>query len=64
MNGSEPADGTRLFQRLRNVRDLAASGALARDEAYTGGRVAYEGALARLRDVMRRDLGVDRAVAL
>ncbi|MGW4492974.1 hypothetical protein [Streptomyces sp. NPDC004376] len=49
------------FRRLRDVRDRAASGALAGDEAYTGGRAEYEAALTRLRDAMRRDLGVERA---
>ncbi|MET8810809.1 hypothetical protein ABZW47_02275 [Streptomyces sp. NPDC004549] len=49
------------FRRLRDVRDRAASGALAGDEAYTGGRAEYEAALTRLRDAMRHDLGVERA---
>ncbi|MEV0847057.1 hypothetical protein AB0J21_14485 [Streptomyces sp. NPDC049954] len=45
------------FRRLRDVRDLAAAGTLAGDEAYSGGRTAYEAALTRLRAAMRRDLG-------
>ncbi|WP_424217483.1 hypothetical protein ACN20G_35550 (plasmid) [Streptomyces sp. BI20] len=50
------------FRRLRDVRDLAASGVLVEDEAYVAGRVAYEAALARLRAAMRGDLGADRGV--
>lgn len=45
------------FRRLRDVRDLAAAGTLAGDEAYSGGRAEYEAALTRLRAAMRRDLG-------
>ncbi|AKH83903.1 hypothetical protein AA958_18775 [Streptomyces sp. CNQ-509] len=52
------------FRRLRDVRDLAAAGTLAGDEAYSGGRAAYEAALSRLRDAMRFDLGSDREPAL
>ncbi|MEV0261411.1 hypothetical protein AB0I49_08705 [Streptomyces sp. NPDC050617] len=48
------------FRRLRDVRDIAAAGALAGDEVYSGGRAEYEAALARLRDAMRLDLGADR----
>ncbi|MYR64037.1 hypothetical protein GTY54_50175 [Streptomyces sp. SID625] len=58
------------FRRLRDVRDLAAAGTLAGDEAYSGGRAgdeAYSGgragdeaALARLREAMRLDLGAHR----
>ncbi|MGW3209015.1 hypothetical protein [Streptomyces sp. NPDC001135] len=48
------------FRRLRDVRDLAAAGTLAGDEAYSGGRTEYEAALTRLRDAMRVDLGADR----
>ncbi|MFD8146815.1 hypothetical protein [Streptomyces sp. NPDC059708] len=49
------------FRRLRDVRDLAASGTRSDDEAYAEGRTAYEAALARLRDAMRRDLGAEPA---
>jgi len=52
------------FRRLRDVRDLAGAGALAGDEAYSGGRAEYEAALARLRDAMRFDLGSDREPAV
>jgi hypothetical protein len=45
---------------LRDVRDLAAAGTLAGDEAYSGGRAEYEAALEGLRDAMRSDLGADR----
>ncbi|MFE9247769.1 hypothetical protein [Streptomyces sp. NPDC007088] len=45
------------FRRLRDVRDLAAAGTLAGDEAYSGGRAEYEAVLTRLRAAMRRDLG-------
>ncbi|MFW3474323.1 hypothetical protein ACN24M_24165 [Streptomyces microflavus] len=48
------------FRRLRDVRDLAAAGTLAGDEAYSGGRAEYEAALEGLRDAMRSDLGADR----
>ncbi|MFD8613465.1 MULTISPECIES: hypothetical protein [unclassified Streptomyces] len=48
------------FRRLRDVRDLAAAGTLAGDEAYSGGRAEYEAALARLREAMRLDLGSHR----
>ncbi|MEU5438738.1 hypothetical protein AB0G73_36130 [Streptomyces sp. NPDC020719] len=48
------------FRRLRDMRDLAAAGALAADEAYAGGRADYEAALTRLRDAMRLDLGANR----
>ncbi|MEU6511238.1 hypothetical protein [Streptomyces sp. NPDC046942] len=48
------------FRRLRDVRDLAAAGTLAGDEAYSGGRAENEVALTRLRDAMRLDLGADR----
>lgn len=48
------------FRRLRDVRDLAAAGTLAGDEAYSGGRAEYEAALTCLRDAMRLDLGADR----
>ncbi|OPF65940.1 hypothetical protein VT50_0237920 [Streptomyces antioxidans] len=48
------------FRRLRDVRDLAAAGVLAGDEAYSGGRGAYEGALTRLRLAMRAELGSDQ----
>ncbi|MGW1124374.1 hypothetical protein [Streptomyces sp. NPDC002526] len=48
------------FRRLRDIRDLAAAGAFAGDEAYSGGRAAYEAALTRLREAMRLDLGADR----
>ncbi|MFJ9640112.1 hypothetical protein [Streptomyces sp. NPDC101178] len=48
------------FRRLRDVRDLAAAGTLAGDEAYSGGRAEYEAALEGLRDAMRLDLGADR----
>jgi hypothetical protein len=51
------------FRRLRNVRDLAAAGTLAGDEAYSGGRAEYEDALSQLRSAMRRDLGSDQASA-
>ncbi|MEV0372557.1 hypothetical protein AB0I10_22450 [Streptomyces sp. NPDC050636] len=47
------------FRRLRDVRDLAANGTLAGDEAYSGGRAEYEEALTRLRTAMRKDLGTD-----
>nr|WP_285554859.1 hypothetical protein [Streptomyces hygroscopicus] len=52
------------FRRLRDVRDLAAAGTLAGDEAYSGGRAEYEAALTRLRDAMRLDLGADREPAV
>ncbi|MFL9659411.1 hypothetical protein ACJ7VE_37590 [Streptomyces sp. PB17] len=48
------------FRQLRNVRDLAAAGTLAWDEAYTSGRAEYEAALTRLREAMRLDLEADR----
>ncbi|MEV8344656.1 hypothetical protein [Streptomyces niveus] len=48
-----------VFRRLRDVRDLAAAGTLAGDEAYSAGRAEYEAALTRLGDAMRRDLGAD-----
>ncbi|WP_326613468.1 hypothetical protein OG949_34805 [Streptomyces scopuliridis] len=48
-----------VFRRLRDVRDLAAAGTLAGDEAYSGGRAEYEAAHNRLRDAMRRGLGAD-----
>ncbi|MFJ9708164.1 hypothetical protein [Streptomyces sp. NPDC101234] len=48
------------FRRLRDVRDLAAAGTLASDEAYVGGRSGYEDALTQLRAAMRQDLGADR----
>ncbi|MEU9654258.1 hypothetical protein AB0E00_35930 [Streptomyces sp. NPDC048110] len=51
------------FRRLRDIRDLAASGTLAGDEAYSGGRVEYEAALTRLREAMRLDLGADRILS-
>lgn len=61
---SEVAAGSEnVFRRLRDVRDLAAAGTLAGDEAYSGGRAEYEAALSRLRDAMRRDLGADRVPA-
>ncbi|MGE7386956.1 hypothetical protein ACQKM2_15900 [Streptomyces sp. NPDC004126] len=49
------------FRRLRDVRDLAASGTRAEDEAYADGRADYETALARLREAMRLDLGTGPA---
>ncbi|MFF7361988.1 hypothetical protein [Streptomyces sp. NPDC008125] len=52
------------FRRLRDVRDLAAAGALAGGEAYSGGRTDYEAALVRLRDAMRVDIGADRVPAM
>ncbi|MGW1466140.1 hypothetical protein ACWCPT_17570 [Streptomyces sp. NPDC002308] len=52
------------FRRLRDVRDLAAAGALAGGEAYSGGRADYEAALVRLRDAMRVDIGADRVPAV
>ncbi|MFD7323982.1 hypothetical protein ACFV9D_23235 [Streptomyces sp. NPDC059875] len=48
-----------VFRRLRDIRDLAAVGTLAGDPSYSGGRVEYEAALARLREAMRRDLGAE-----
>ncbi|MEU6853038.1 hypothetical protein ABZ901_24300 [Actinacidiphila alni] len=47
------------FRRLRDVRDLTAQGASARDEAYSNERAEYEKALTRLRTAMRTDLGAD-----
>ncbi|MFE2498800.1 hypothetical protein [Streptomyces scopuliridis] len=47
------------FRRLRDVRDLAAAGTLAGDEAYSGGRGEYEAALTELRLTMRKELGSD-----
>ncbi|WP_237527219.1 hypothetical protein [Streptomyces sp. SID2119] len=52
------------FRRLRDVRDLAAAGTLAGDEAYSGGRAEYEAALEGLRDAMRLDLGADRELVV
>ncbi|MEC3997112.1 hypothetical protein VSR01_27875 [Actinacidiphila sp. DG2A-62] len=54
----------RAFRRLRDVRDLAAAGILAGDEAYSDGRAEYEVALFRLREAMRLDLGADREPAI
>ncbi|MFE9458072.1 hypothetical protein [Streptomyces californicus] len=51
------------FRRLRDVRDLAATGILAGDEEYSQGRAEYELALARLHNAMRLNLGADRRSA-
>ncbi|MYU55361.1 MULTISPECIES: hypothetical protein [Streptomyces] len=48
------------FRRLRDVRDHAAAGALAGDEAYSGGRAEYETALTKLRAAMRHELGAEQ----
>ncbi|MPY47183.1 hypothetical protein [Streptomyces acidicola] len=48
------------FRKLRNIRDVAGSGALAGDERYAEGRSEYEVALAKLRKAMREELGADR----
>lgn len=48
------------FRRLRDVRDLAAAGVLAGDEAYAGGRGEYESALTQLRLAMRAEVGSDQ----
>lgn len=50
-----------VFRCLRDIRDLAAVGTLAEDDAYAGGRARYESALARLREAMRHELGAERA---
>ncbi|MFD3580962.1 hypothetical protein [Streptomyces sp. NPDC058683] len=49
-----------VFRRLRDVRDLAAVGTRADDEAYARGRAEYETALSQLVDAMRLGLGADR----
>lgn len=48
------------FRRLRDVRDLAATGVRASDEAYSRRRGKYEAALKRLRAAMRAELGADQ----
>ncbi|MEU0929954.1 hypothetical protein [Streptomyces malaysiensis] len=48
------------FRRLRGMRGLAAAGVLADDDAYSGGRGAYEAALSGLRLAMRAELGSDQ----
>ncbi|TLS45657.1 hypothetical protein FE633_12835 [Streptomyces montanus] len=47
------------FRRLRDVRNLAAEGALSDSDDYAQGRGRYEDALTRLRAAMRTDIGAD-----
>jgi hypothetical protein len=49
------------FRRLRDVRDVAAEGALSDSDVYAQGKRRYEDALARLRTAMRTDLRADTA---